>query len=353
MNVYQSHLVPDSVLNSFVELVDPATTAIDIAVAYVTSGGVDLLVERFKKRCGPAAWSTIPKCLLTCFDYGITDPKALIEWAKLPNATVRIHAGNLLATGQLTPVRPFHPKVYIVSGPKRSGVVVGSANLTERGLTTNVEVVSVMPNVVKAEAAALWDSLFSASVDLTSEVLAAYEKLRKAAVVPTVDPPVVVTTPAGPGGTLWDAVAAGTVNPMGFTRFWVQAGSMSSGGSANQLEIPRGGNRFFAYTFQNYDGDHHVIGQPPLISGPNTWTDRRLTWHGNNGMERLNLPTANQGGFNYPQTAVLFRRVAGGYELQVAGWQSSVAKGWRNASSANGQTYKLGGNSPRICGFLP
>jgi HKD family nuclease len=351
--VHQTHLAPDGVLNSVVELADPSTITIHIAVAYVTFGGVDLLVQRLRKRCGSDGWSKSSKCLVTCFDYGITDPKALVEWNKLPNASVRIHVGNLLTTAQLTPVRPFHPKVYIVSGPKRCGVVVGSANLTERGLTTNVEVVSVMPDAKEGEVGALWDGLVSASVALTPDVLAMYQKLREATVIPPVDPPVVITTPAGTAGTLWDAISDGTVKPMGFARFWVEGGSMSSGGSKNQLEIPRGGNRFFGYTFKNYDNNHHVIGQPPLISGPNSWTDRRLTWHGNNKMERLNLPTASQGGFDYPQTAVLFRRVSGGYELQVADWQSGVARGWRNASSAIGQTYKLGENSPRTCGFLP
>ena len=43
----------------------------------------------------------------------------------------------------------------------------------------------------------------------------------------------------------------------------------------------------------------------------------RIPWHGNNRMERINLPTPAQGGFDYCDTAVLFRRQAEGFEIEV------------------------------------
>src|SRR3546814_14038983 len=61
---------------------------------------------------------------------------------------------------------------------------------------------------------------------------------------------------------------------------------------------------------------------------------RRLTWHGNNKMERMNLPTAAQGGFNYADSAVMFRRLTNGsFELIVTPWESDLARSWRQASA--------------------
>ena len=127
---------------------------------------------------------------------------------------------------------------------------------------------------------------------------------------------------------------------------------MSSGGSHNQLELPRGANRFFGFGFDEYGEDHVTIGHPVLMVSDRVWDDRPLTWHGNNKMERINLPTPAQGGYDYRQTAILFSRRGRRFEIEVAPWDSTLAKSWRNASAASGRLYKLGGASNRVCGVF-
>jgi hypothetical protein len=124
---------------------------------------------------------------------------------------------------------------------------------------------------------------------------------------------------------------------------WIQ-GEALQGGSRNQLELPRGAHRFFAYVFDQYDyPDKITIGQPLLRSGAQIWSDRLLTWHGNNKMERMNLPTLAQSGFNYADTAVMFRRLKdGSFELIVTPWESNLARSWRQASAQRHTLFRLG-----------
>lgn len=97
---------------------------------------------------------------------------------------------------------------------------------------------------------------------------------------------------------------------------WIHADALQ-GGSQNQLELPRGGHRFFGLDFDQYDHPHNLtIALIRLRRGSQTWSKRRLTWHGNNRMERFNLPTKSQGGPSYADSVVLFRRLPdGSFEL--------------------------------------
>ena len=139
---------------------------------------------------------------------------------------------------------------------------------------------------------------------------------------------------------------------MTYDHFWVEAGSMSSGGSHNQLELPRGASEFFGFNFGDYGNAHEIIGFPVLTISRKSWDDRKLTWHGNNMMERINLPTRAQGGFDYRESLVLFTRVEHGFELQVVSSNDPMAISWREESARLGRVYKLGGNSNRVCGLF-
>jgi hypothetical protein len=135
---------------------------------------------------------------------------------------------------------------------------------------------------------------------------------------------------------------------------WVQ-GEGLQGGSVNQLELPRGGHRFFGFDFDNYAyPDNTLIGQPVLRMGGKTWSDRKLTWHGRNKMERINLPTVSQGGANYTDSAVMFRRLSDdSFELIVTPWESDLAKSWRQASQKRSTMFRLGRiGTNRLVGLL-
>ncbi len=150
----------------------------------------------------------------------------------------------------------------------------------------------------------------------------------------------------------YDAISSGRLDPSAYEHFWVEAGSMSSGGSHNQLELPRGANEFFGFNFHDYGNSHEVIGRPVLTVAQKSWSDRKLTWHGNNMMERVNLPTRMQGGFGYRDGIVLFTRANQGFDIQVVAETDPLGISWRDESSRIGRVYRLGGNSNRVCGLF-
>lgn len=148
-----------------------------------------------------------------------------------------------------------------------------------------------------------------------------------------------------------DVVEAGGVDPAEHQAFWVEVGG-PSGGSGNQLELPRRAQRFFGYDFDDYDDDHHTIGHPVLTVGAAHWSDRPLTWHGNNRMERINLPTTAQSGLEYAHQVVLFQRSGTSFKLTVAAPGSARAERWREESAAAGTLYRFSGGSNRLCGLI-
>jgi hypothetical protein len=201
----------------------------------------------------------------------------------------------------------------------------------------------------------VWTELLFNTAPLTKALLEDYRKKwvrpKRRAVEPDPKPTPPDITP-GDKPVFWEAVATGGIAPTAYNHFWVEAGSMSSGGSHNQLELPRAANRFFGFGHTNYGKAHITIGHPTLTLRAQSWTNRPLTWHGNNKMERINVPTQAQGGFDYRHTAVLFRRHAGGFEINVLPWVDDGAVAWRAASDALKTVFRLGERGQRICGLF-
>lgn len=71
-------------------LQEGSVESIDVAVAYVTSGGAYDLLKKASDTLG-GAWAAIPKRWITSFDYCRTEPVALESLLSVPNSTVRIH----------------------------------------------------------------------------------------------------------------------------------------------------------------------------------------------------------------------------------------------------------------------
>jgi HKD family nuclease len=344
----QDPLGPGAMLAALEALARPATTELRIAVAYTTETGVDELIPRLADRIGRAAWASMPKTLITSFDFGLTEPAALRRMRDAHGFALRMAA---------VPGASFHPKLFLFTSGVETSVLVGSANLTRAALLYNTEMGTVVTVPGKsADLEAHWKNLERSSAPLQDSDIAAYERRRIRIPQPfPPDPPV----PAGPPVSLnqleafLDAVEGGRVVPSNWKAFWVEAGSMSSSDSHSQLELPRGGNRFFGFHYKNYATEDHVtIGRPPLFVAGRQWPDRPLTWHGNNKMERINLPTPATGGFAYRDAAILFRRKGTRFQLQVAPWGSGTATAWRAASAAQGRTYRLGRRSSRTCGLF-
>jgi HKD family nuclease len=353
--VVQDASHPGEILSRLTSFATSDVTRLRIAVAYVTAAGCDLLYSRLRDRLGTGAWSQIPKTVITSLDFGLTEPAALKLLFEVPNSSVRIARTDALSSPTLRPTKAFHAKTYVFDRSANRAILVGSANLTEAALTTNTEVayaLDLAPDAPSVDSA--WQVLQQGSDPLQTPTVDAYSAKRSAlgSSIPPEPPTAQLSLPTvAQLPTLWDEIVAGTFNPRAYRCFVVEAGSMSSGGSGNQLELPRGGNRFFDFVFADYGSGQTPIGYPPLVAPGYEWRDRLLAWHGNNRMERLNLPTQTQGGFDYRQTAVLFRRTSRGFALEVAPWDSALAQSWFQAAVAGGRVFRSG-RSDRICGFF-
>ena len=350
--VVQNELQPGRVLTDVLALAQHDAVSLKIAVAYATRGGCEMLLPRLQAQVGTQSWLRIPKTFIVSFDYGLTEPSALELLRSVPNSLLLVADSSVLSRPALRPLRAYHPKLYLVDYDGHCACFIGSANLTVRALSVNTEA-GVTTTLSREDGVDIWTDLLEGTEAVTDAILDAYDAARRQ--IPdeqrtesTWHPP---ARPATRVGTLLDAIDAG-FEPAAWSSFWVQAGSMTSGGSRSQLELPRGGNRFFGYQFSDYDEDHATIGQLTLSHGQQRWADRPLTWHGNNRMERLNLPTAAEGGLRYPRTIIQFRRAAGGFAIDVAPENTTLAQSWISASAQGGSLFRLGRNSPRLCGFF-
>ena len=351
----QNNHNPCQVLFAFDDAAVPNVRRVRWAVAYATRRGCDRLVRRVTERIGRSTWDKIEKDFVLSLDYGITEPEALRYLADLPGSRVRLASPEVVGIRGQTPRNAFHPKLYLFEATAITGYVVGSANLTESALISNTEVVVAGWGALET---GTWDGAWTAvareASPLTAELLEEYREARRRPGRPPVQPETLPEVPdidAGLQRVFREAVGAG-LTPENFTHFWIEAGSMSSSGSHSQLELPRGGNRFFGYHHSDYGSEHVTIGNPLLTARNLRWSDRPLTWHGNNRMERLNLPTPARGGFSYRHTAVLFRRRADGFEIDVFPWDDPGAVAWRAASAALGLVLRVGEIGNRICGLF-
>jgi HKD family nuclease len=355
--VFQDLARANRILDALTDLAAPSVSGIRIAVAYTTIRGAQDLVGRTGARI--TLWNSIPKTLITTFDYGLTEPEALSYLQASHGFAIRVANTGPEETAILRPPESFHPKLYIFDEATHLGSLIGSPNLTQRALRTNTEIAEITNPVSEPEAIEeAWKALLGTSELLTDKLLNDYREKRKTVPKPF-DPEAPVPPPAPASSSLPrsvdEAVDQGLITPDRVANFWVEAGSMSSGGSYNQLELPRGAHQLFGFPRISYGGTGPAtpLGNVPLIiSGREPFTDRRLSWHSHNQMERLNLPTSAMGGPSYPNTVVLFRRSAAGFEMEVAPVASTLANIWRRASRANNRMFLLGAAGSRNWGVF-
>lgn len=343
---------PGEVLRALTALAYPAPERVRIAVAYATLSGCRLLFGQLGRLTGAAAWEAIPKELVVSLDYGVTEPRALQYLMQAPGCTVSVSSPGVVARPRFQPEMAYHPKVYQFERGLLAGMLVGSANLTQAALTTNTEAVQQDPAVPRADAAAIWQALAQNAVPLTDVLLAQYAVARRREGMRFRPDGGRRAPPAQNAGALpvfRDAVSSGALVPSQWSCLWVQTRARVEGGAANQVEIPRLGSYFFGFNFNNHATRQTVqIGPLAVAVGNTVWRDRQIAWHGGNQMERAHLPT----GFSYENSAVLFRRRAGMYEIEVAPWRGAAAAAWMNASAGQQRIYRLGRNTDRLCGVF-
>ena len=122
----------------------------------------------------------------------------------------------------------------------------------------NAEAAWSQPHVPSAHVDTAFSRTRHETVELSNNLLAAYEALRQQQPPPPeigpetepVEPPAPVL---GAQLTLFrTAIETGALNPADYDTMWIQ-GEGLQGGSRNQLELPRGAHTFFGFQFNQYD----------------------------------------------------------------------------------------------------
>ena len=352
--IVQSPATPGRVLAAIVGAVSPDTTSLAYAVAYVTSSGSRLLVEKLQEAAAHR-WDDQERTIVTCFDFGYTEPSAL-KFLQSEGFSVRI--ANLDANGQpriSSPTAGFHPKFYLAERPSgEASVVAGSANLSRRALTINYEAVSVSVEPYSSWFSP-WRNLRDAARELSPSLLELYAEARsRIPRSPQEETPLPTSLPSPAEiDTLESAIGNLSINPAVSSGFWLEVG-YASGGSGNQVELPRMASRFFGFEFQDYGPGQVTIGRPSISTGLHHSTERLLTWHGDNRMERINLPTVHQGGEPLKDRVVFFERAGDHFLMRVVDHGSYEHQEWRSNSASAGTLFKLGRTSATIrqCGLI-
>lgn len=144
-------------------------TSFDFSIAFITSSGIQVLVEILKE----LEKRNIPGRILTSTYLNFNDPAALRKLLEYPNVEVRIFQGNL------------HAKGYFFNKNEISTIIIGSSNLTQTALTCNKEWNVLFRSYykgdilrqVKDEFDAVWND--PDSIPNTPEWIDRYERYRK------------------------------------------------------------------------------------------------------------------------------------------------------------------------------
>jgi HKD family nuclease len=355
MLIVQNEFSPAEIQNGLFDLMRGGVEQVRVCSAYITVSGSELLFDALERASG-GNQDRIEKTIVASLDFGLTEPEALTFWKDTQNCRVRVAGVSRLARGLLNPQTAFHTKFYLFDRPDGTmGSLVSSANLTNRGLTINSEVGWLEANNEDPDQInRAWISILVPTTPLTNDILNRYSLARDRVAdrLPTEETEPLPPPPIGRINQ-YPSFADARIGFGSYEQMWVQSRQMQ-GGARTQLELPRGAHRFFGADFQGYAFDRvdHIV-EPVLVSGSSRWRNRPLTWHGDNAMERINLPSQAMGGFEYEDSLILFRRLEENtFELRVYPWNSDSARAYVESSRQQGTLYRLGRNSNRLVGFV-
>jgi len=295
------------------------------AFAYITRSGVDV----FDKLLGKAANGNLPTKWewLSSIDWCRSDPDALSALDGKKGHSVRIHDGRrVVRRSRCTPIRSFHPKSLILTGPGGAAFVLGSGNLSGNGLQRGHEWGTLLlwkganPKTVAQVAAAMshFGTLWRAASQLSDIVElyeAAYEKSATSppAPLPTDDDAVEFT---GRGIPLGDLASMRSAN--GFGIEFLPNENRGEDKAGNQLMMSRNMRVYFGFPARDLPKDS-PIGTVELVYRGHRWQDQALRFS-NNSMDVLNLPVPGRDGVpnSYDNKLIEFRRLGQmQFEMQI------------------------------------
>lgn len=353
MFIVQNQSSPGTMLSGLHDIMRDGVVSARVCSAYVTLSGSRMLFDCIARSAVDGKPETVAKTIVASLDFGLTEPDALRFWQDMENSRVLFAGAPHLDAGRLTTHAAFHPKLYVFGRQDGTvGSLVGSANLTSRGLTANAEVGWLERAHHRVEPVdRAWNAAIGSAVELTPEMLDRYTAARRRFPIEQRGEETESVPEPNVGGA--QLLADASVDLGDYGQMWVEARSLQ-GGARTQLELPRGSHRFFGPAFLGYSLGHvERIAEPTLVSGQMLWDECPVTWHGDNQMERINLPSVRKGGYQYENSLVLFRRIESDtFELQVHPRGSDAARSLIAGSHQLGLVFRVGLRSPRLTGLL-
>lgn len=258
-------------------------------------------------------WQEVPSKWLFGIDYGRTQPQALRFMAGRPNTEVRIHDGAwVVERDGFLPRRDFHMKAGFLmnAGATRFGMVVGSGNFSSNGLRQAAEAGASLRAETQDEFRRTFRAAFRAGRALweaatpVGNILDLYEERWKESAVfggeeAEVEPPD------------YDEVET----------FWIEAGYVTRNRGpdrpGNQIDMPRGMNRYFGFNAPDDLPVKSVIGNITFDPPTGGLVSRNLRL-GNNMMEKISLPIPETHGFDmYDGKVLVFSPDNGRFRMRV------------------------------------
>jgi HKD family nuclease len=334
-------------------LQNDAIQRIDVAAAYISSSGIDVLL-RTMSDASCAQSSKVVKRWITSFDYCRTDPVALETLLALPSSSVRIHDGSRCLHNRGAPTVPFHPKAFLVRGRQYDCVLAGSGNISRSGLLRGFEVglviginrslrsiprsTSQAVRAIQRYFAAIWKGAAPLNAGLLAGYTALYDSVEHLKnPIPTEDD--VVTSDISRGSLSTEDLKKLRV----CRHFWIYGGNITKNRGphlpGNQLMMKRLSRVFFGFEPTALAKDS-PIGHVTIAFDKSSGAEYSLTFS-NNGMDKLVLPIPGSGNGtpeSYDNKYLLFERIRPRqFELTLA--QTAVA--WRTRSDRIGGSFTM------------
>lgn len=324
----------------------------DIAVAYVTTGGAYDLIKNSSGALG-GAWNGVPKRWITSFDYCRTEPVALEYLLDVSNSSIRIYDAAFCLDHDCAPRVPFHPKTFLIRTNLRDFALAGSGNMSRSGLARGVEaglVVSVSrvppaepTATVSVDAMRAWfDSAWNGATLLTAPLLTRYCQIfedKENLKVPNPTEDDVASSDTGRR-----SLSTKDLQKLRVCRhLWIDSGNITRNRGprlpGNQLMLKRLSRVFFGFPPNAVPENTH-IGDVDIHFDGGPGATCSLTYS-DNKMDKLGLPIPGAGGPEaYDNEYLLFRRTRPrAFELTIG--TKAMKNQWLKRSAAINGGFKM------------
>ena len=326
--------------------------SMDIAAAYVTSSGVQDLLQRMDGILADR-WKGVKKRWITSFDYCRTQPVALSTLLSLPTSSVHIYDAQYCLAHAGTPKTPFHPKAFLFRGKDYDFVLAGSGNLSRSGLSRGVEVgltltVRRSRPIEPTSAAAVkslrrwYSTVWRDTPSLDPVLLERYTELFDSA-ANLAHPTATEDDLAGEDVTRGALDGSELRKLRVCSHLWIEAGRITKNRGrnlpGNQLMMKRLSRVFFGYSPEAVP-TNTTLGSVNIRFGEGEVCPYTLSYS-DNKMDKLNLPMPGTiGPAAYDEQDLLFSQVSTGVFSLAIGKKGDKSK-WLRQSKAIDADYKM------------